>query len=68
MAEEMADTDAERDAWNAESGAAMEAFEASIGNVLTVQPTTIAGVAALLEHVGQEEFPRNVQRGRRGRL
>ena len=34
-AEETADTDAERDAWDPESGAAMEAFEASIGNVLT---------------------------------
>jgi hypothetical protein len=42
--------------YDAAADAAMYAFEDAIGDVLTVQPTTIAGVAALLEHVGQEEF------------
>ncbi len=44
------------DDWNAECGAASDAFHASLDEVLTVQPTTMAGVAALLDHVGQEEF------------
>jgi hypothetical protein len=55
-AEDEAESDAESEAATDAIYAASEAFEASIGDVLTVQPTTIAGVAALLKHVGQEEF------------
>jgi hypothetical protein len=55
-ADDMAETDEAFEAATDAMDATSEAFEASIGPVLTVQPTTIAGVAALLEHVGQEEF------------
>jgi hypothetical protein len=55
-AEDEAESDAEDEAATAAIYAASKAFDASIGHVLTVQPTTIAGVAALLKHVGQEEF------------
>jgi hypothetical protein len=55
-AEDMAETDEEAKAANEAICAASDAFEISIGLVLSVQPTTVAGVAALLEHVGQEEF------------
>jgi hypothetical protein len=55
-AEDMADSDAEYEAALEAMNTASAAFEASIGKALTVQPMTIAGVAALLDHVGQEEF------------
>jgi hypothetical protein len=55
-AEHEAESDEEDKAATAAIDAASDAFESSIGVVLTAQPTTIAGVAALLEHVGQEEF------------
>jgi hypothetical protein len=55
-AEDEAESDEEDKAAAAAIDAASDAFEASIGVVLTVQPMTIAGVAALLDHVGQEEF------------
>jgi hypothetical protein len=55
-AQEVAESDAEFEDATDAIGAASEVFEASIGLVLTTQPTTIAGVATLLHHVGQHEF------------
>jgi hypothetical protein len=55
-AEHEADDASEAEAANDAADDACHRERAHLLKVLTVQPTTLAGVVALLEHVGQDEF------------